>query len=231
MCQHAISRSSPRSTFSKGRRREARELLDARVAQQDPNYPAQCVNDSDLPNDEDEAQVTRVDAVSNECPTHDEVGDVMLQIMSSADASSDLTMVDAWYNLSLPIGLPDPRDFFKEEKAIRKAEILARRAACEAEEDATWAQERKQEERQIAAPKLQSETLSPINHPMPELVIDALGPQTILEASSGAVPQQGSSKKLRHISKQILTKLGRRSTGELTEVSREEVNLGRKTRA
>ncbi|KDQ61971.1 hypothetical protein JAAARDRAFT_528319 [Jaapia argillacea MUCL 33604] len=117
----------PESRRVKPLRREdektRRNLLDARAAQQDPNSAAQCVDESNLPNaqnNEDEAQATQVDAVFKEHAGHDEVGDIMLQIMSSTDAPSKLTMVDAWYDLSLPIDLPDPRGFFEEEKAIRK---------------------------------------------------------------------------------------------------------------
>ncbi|KDQ61956.1 hypothetical protein JAAARDRAFT_190663 [Jaapia argillacea MUCL 33604] len=84
----------------------------------------------------------------------DDIGDILLAMMTTNTRDSKLPMVDASYDLSLLTEVPDPRGYFEDKKALQSlhAEILRRRAALEAEEDAGWAQERKvEEERQLAA--------------------------------------------------------------------------------
>ncbi|KDQ61955.1 hypothetical protein JAAARDRAFT_190662 [Jaapia argillacea MUCL 33604] len=84
----------------------------------------------------------------------DDIGDILLAMMTTNTRDSKLPMVDASYDLSLLTEVPDPRGFFEDQKALKllHADILRRREALEAEEDAQWAQEKKAEaERQDAA--------------------------------------------------------------------------------
>ncbi|KDQ51763.1 hypothetical protein JAAARDRAFT_40790 [Jaapia argillacea MUCL 33604] len=82
----------------------------------------------------------------------EEIGNLVLGIMCAEP--SDHVTVDATYDLSEISSPPDPQGFFEEEKAIRKLarEFLEHKAVLEAEEEAGWAREMREEhERMLAA--------------------------------------------------------------------------------
>ncbi|KDQ48881.1 hypothetical protein JAAARDRAFT_43177 [Jaapia argillacea MUCL 33604] len=82
-------------------------------------------------------------------------GNLLLGIMCAEP--SDFVTVDATYDLSTISSLPDPQEFFEEEKAIRKLarEFMERKAILEAEEEAGWAREMKEEQERMLAPNSQ----------------------------------------------------------------------------
>ncbi|KDQ51762.1 hypothetical protein JAAARDRAFT_40789 [Jaapia argillacea MUCL 33604] len=81
----------------------------------------------------------------------EEVGNLFLGIMGAEP--SDYVTVDATYDLSTIISLPEPEDFFEEEKAIRNLaqEFIEHKAVLEAEEEAGWAREMKEEQDRMLA--------------------------------------------------------------------------------
>ncbi|KDQ51759.1 hypothetical protein JAAARDRAFT_497979 [Jaapia argillacea MUCL 33604] len=92
----------------------------------------------------------------------EEFGNLLLGIMCAGP--SDHVIVDATYDLSEVSSLPDPLEFFEEEKALRKLaqEFVERKIALEAEEEAGWALEMKEEqERMLAANSQPSADIPP----------------------------------------------------------------------
>ncbi|KDQ50295.1 hypothetical protein JAAARDRAFT_42182 [Jaapia argillacea MUCL 33604] len=91
----------------------------------------------------------------------EEIGSLLLGIMGAEP--SEYVTVDATYDLSTISSLPDPEDFFEEEKAIRNLarEFMERKIALEAEEEAGWAREMKEEQERILAANSQPSADTP----------------------------------------------------------------------
>ncbi|KDQ61958.1 hypothetical protein JAAARDRAFT_190664 [Jaapia argillacea MUCL 33604] len=129
--------------------------------------------------------------------SQDDIGDILLAMMTTNTRDSKLPMVDASYDLSLLTEVPDPRGYFEDKKALQSlhAEILRRRAAIEAEEDIRWAQERKEDEEcQIAAAAAAATTSHGVS---PKKTRSFLG-----------------SRRLRNISKQLQQLFARRTSAD-----------------
>ncbi|KDQ51811.1 hypothetical protein JAAARDRAFT_210932 [Jaapia argillacea MUCL 33604] len=93
--------------------------------------------------------------------SREEIGNLLLGIMGAEP--SDYVTVDATYDLSTISSLPDPEDFFEEEKAIRNLarEFMERKVVLEAEEEAGWAREMKEEQERILAANSQPSVNTP----------------------------------------------------------------------
>ncbi|KDQ51755.1 hypothetical protein JAAARDRAFT_198831 [Jaapia argillacea MUCL 33604] len=111
-----------------------------------------------------QAECEDIEDVASSQGSHEEFTNFLLGTMCAEP--SDSVIVDMTYDLSEVSSLLDPLEFFEEEKALRKLAqgFVERKEALEAEEEAVWAREMKEEqERMLAA------NSHPAVHSPPEL--------------------------------------------------------------
>ncbi|KDQ59559.1 hypothetical protein JAAARDRAFT_33138 [Jaapia argillacea MUCL 33604] len=96
--------------------------------------------------------------------TYEEVGNILFDIMHSQ--GSDNVTVEATYDLSSISSLPEPQDFFEEEKVLRTLaqDFLERKAFFEAEEQAGWEREMREEQERLLAAKAPHSAGTPLEH-------------------------------------------------------------------
>ncbi|KDQ51758.1 hypothetical protein JAAARDRAFT_40784 [Jaapia argillacea MUCL 33604] len=99
-----------------------------------------------------EAECKDIEDTTSQQGSREEIGNLLLGIMCAEP--TDHVTVDATYDLSEVTSLPDPQEFFEEEKAIRKLarDFMERKAVLEAEEETVWVREmREEQDRMLAA--------------------------------------------------------------------------------